>query len=71
MLSQWQTFRSGPDVENHSERIFLGFDRARAMRMAEEHHAENVRRLAWERYMQENDPPIAHELPRVDRTSQQ
>ncbi len=36
-----------------------GGTRQEAMAVATAHHVARMRRLAWERYMQENDPPIA------------
>lgn len=39
--------------------IGRGGKRQEAMAVATAHHAARVRRLAWERYMKENDPPPA------------
>ncbi|WP_186380680.1 hypothetical protein [Mycobacteroides abscessus] len=37
--------------------IYEGDDGPAAVAAAESHHAARTRRLAWERYMAENDPP--------------
>ncbi len=39
------------------EDLYLGASEAEAMAAVEAHHAARYRRLAWERYMAENDPP--------------
>ncbi|WP_078278560.1 hypothetical protein [Mycobacteroides franklinii] len=39
------------------EEVYLGDSVADAIAAANAHHAAHTRRLAWERYMAENDPP--------------
>lgn len=50
----WEVFHGYAIAEN---RIHVGDDESEALAAAEAHHVARTRRLAWERYMAENDPP--------------
>lgn len=39
------------------EDLYIGGSKKKAIAAAEAHHIARTRRLAWERYMAENDPP--------------
>lgn len=40
-----------------SEDLYQGGSKKKALAASEAHHLARTRRLAWERYMAENDPP--------------
>ncbi|OTR22556.1 hypothetical protein B9M80_09640 [Mycobacteroides abscessus] len=53
--SSWQVlFSTGWHMP---EEVHLGDSESDALAAAEAHHVTRTRRLAWERYMAENDPP--------------
>lgn len=53
--SSWQVL-FGVGYQTPKE-VYLGDSESDAIAAAEAHHVARIRRLAWERYMAENDPP--------------
>lgn len=54
---EWVTEFSHPSIGFMNEVVHYGKDEAAAVEAARRHHDARIRRLKWERYMLDNDPP--------------
>ncbi|MDO3245251.1 hypothetical protein [Mycobacteroides abscessus] len=57
----WREIQGSLNVDDCGE-LYRGDDLNEALAAAQQHHKATLRRLAWEQYMRDNDPPPPRKL---------